>query len=254
MAHVYSFYGMQFLRSLVENVRFGSVDIPTFCESLVENARFGRLRSQFFWKLSWKTQFLGRSFGKCPFWKASFSVFAKDACFGSLPSQFLEQSRGKRLSRKPSFSVAKVYRGKCCESIVENARFGSLRKKGGGQGKGKERECFLTFAPLGGCPDACVSFFLARCAIGTAASGWKLRLREFTFARLLCRWAGARTLAWVLSWLAVLGAAASGRKLRLRELTFPAPLVGCANACVSFFLARCARGGCKHLGPESARI
>ena len=40
----------------------------------------------------------------------------------------------------------------------------------------------------------------------------------------------------------MLGAAASGRNLRLCEFTFArcVPLGSCANACVKFFLARCA--------------
>ena len=57
-------------------------------------------------------------------------------------------------------------------------------------------------------------------------------------------------------WKAVLGAAASGRKngacANLRSLAVP--LGGCANACVSFFLARCARGGCKRSQTEPALI
>ena len=53
--------------------------------------------------------------------------------------------------------------------------------------------------------------------------------------------------------LAVLGAAASGPKLRLREFTFARCAVG-ANACVSFFLGRCTRGGCKWSETAIARI
>ena len=48
---------------------------------------------------------------------------------------------------------------------------------------------------------------------------------------------------------------ANGACASLRSL--PVPLGGCANACVSFFLARCAavhRGGCKWSEPELALI
>ena len=60
---------------------------------------------------------------------------------------------------------------------------------------------------LGGCANACLSFFLGSLCLGAAASGRKMRLREFTFARC-----------------------AIGR---LRQRLF------------EFFLARCARGGCR---------
>ena len=57
------------------------------------------------------------------------------------------------------------------------------------------------------------------------------------YVRSLCRWAVAPALVCVFRWLAAIGAAASGWKLRLREFTFARCAVGrfCANACVSFF-------------------
>ena len=92
---------------------------------------------------------------------------------------------------------------------------------------------------LGGCASACVIFFLPRCASGVG---------NWDCVRSLCRWAVAWTFAWNFPCLAVLGAAASGRKLRLRSLrSLAVPLGGGANACVSFFLPRCARGSCKRL-------
>ena len=126
---------------------------------------------------------------------------------------------------------------------------------------------------------------------GAVASRWKPCAR--IYVRSLCPWAATPTLVCFFSGLAVLGAAASGRKLRLREFTFAlcavgrlrqrlrwlflgslcqgrleavgnwdcanlrslaVPLGGCANACVSFFLARCSMGGCKRWETEIARI
>ena len=68
--------------------------------------------------------------------------------------------------------------------------------------------------PLGGCAKACVNFFLARCARGGCK--WSKTELVLIYVRSLCRWAVARTLARVFSWLAVLGAAASGRTKSLR--------------------------------------
>ena len=121
---------LQFSRSLVENIRFGSVDshflrksrgkrweasfsvfgtvswktlvlegfILSFSDSLVENARFRRLRSPF----------LGQSRGKRSFWKASFSVFRtvswKTLALGGFVLRFWD-------------------------SLVENARFGRLHSQ-----------------------------------------------------------------------------------------------------------------------------
>ena len=96
--------------------------------------------------------------------------------------------------------------------------------------------------PLGRCANACVSFSLACCARGSAPSG----------RTSLCRWAVARTLASVFSWLALLWAAASGREMRLREFTLARCVVGWS--CVSCFLARCARGGSKRSETAIARI
>ena len=70
--------------------------------------------------------------------------------------------------------------------------------------------------PLGGCANACASFFLARCAMG--------RLQRVE----------------------------NGACGNLRSLAVP--MGGCANAGVNFFLARCARGGCKWSGTELALI
>ena len=96
-----------FCESLVENVRLAGF-ILSFNESLVENVRFGSVDAQF----------LGGSRGKHSFWKCGFSVSGKvswktfvlevfrlsffeslveNALFGSLPTQFLRKSRGKRL-------------------------------------------------------------------------------------------------------------------------------------------------------------
>ena len=44
----------------------------------------------------------------------------------------------------------------------------------------------------------------------------------------------------------------NGACANLRSLAVP--LGGCANACASFFLARCARGGCKWSDKELALI
>ena len=44
----------------------------------------------------------------------------------------------------------------------------------------------------------------------------------------------------------------NGACANLRSLAVP--LGGCAKACVSFFLARCARGGCKWSETELALI
>ena len=68
--------------------------------------------------------------------------------------------------------------------------------------------------PLEGCANACASFFLAHCARG--GSKWSETELALIYVRSLCRWAVARTLARVFSWLAVLGAAPNGRKRSLR--------------------------------------
>ena len=68
--------------------------------------------------------------------------------------------------------------------------------------------------PLGGCAKACVNFFLARCARGGCK--WSETELALIYVRSLCRWAVARKLACIFSWLAVLGAVASGRKRSLR--------------------------------------
>ena len=68
--------------------------------------------------------------------------------------------------------------------------------------------------PLGGCAKACVSFFLPRCARGGCK--WLDTELALIYVRSLCRWAVARKLAFIFSWLAVLGAAAKGRKRSLR--------------------------------------
>ena len=137
------------------------------------------------------------------------------------------------------------------------------------------REGLRVFFPCSLCPWvvarklACVFSVLA--VLGAAANGWKLRLREFTFARCargsckrletatariyvrsLCCWAVARTLACVFSVLAVLQTVGNCDCANLRSLAVP--LGGCVKACVSFFLPRCARGGCKRSETEIARI
>ena len=43
-------------------------------------------------------------------------------------------------------------------------------------------------------------------------------------------------------------------QVKLRLLHIPAPLIGCDNVCLIFFLARCARGVCKLSETEFARI
>ena len=58
--------------------------------------------------------------------------------------------------------------------------------------------------PWGGCANAGVSFFLARCARG--GGKWSETELALMYVRSLCRWA----------WLAVLGAAASDWKRNLR--------------------------------------
>ena len=59
--------------------------------------------------------------------------------------------------------------------------------------------------PLGGCANACVSFFLARCSRGGCK--WSETELALIYVRSLCCWAVARTLVGVFSWLARLGAA-----------------------------------------------
>ena len=84
---------------------------------------------------------------------------------------------------------------------------------------------------MGGCANACVSFFLACCARGSCKRSETETAR--TYARSLCHWVVAPTLASVFSWRAMLGAAASGRKLRLHGLTLTYCAVGrLPNACV----------------------
>ena len=68
--------------------------------------------------------------------------------------------------------------------------------------------------PLGSCANACANFFLARCARGSCK--WSETGLRLIYVRSLCRWAVARTLAGIFSWLAVLGAAARCRKQSLR--------------------------------------
>ena len=134
--------------------------------------------------------------------------------------------------------------------------------------------------PLGGCDNACVIFFLARCARG----GCKLLETELTrnyFPTCCCdirkRENERQSKEFVFSlWFAVLGAFALPlvRWKVSAQFTFQfvavtlgfafsifvflvrlaVPLGGCDNACVIFFLARCARGGCKLSETELARI
>ena len=129
----------------------------------MENARFGRLRSQFL--------------GKRLVWKTVFAAFAKVSwktlVFGRLHSQFFAQVSWKTL-------VLEVWKDR-----------GRARER-----KGMEK---------------------AKGAVTVCAVG---RLHQGANVRSLCRWAFAPTLAWVFWCLAVLGAAASGQRLRLREFTF----------------------------------
>ena len=87
-------------KSLVWKTLVLQVFLLTFGDSLAQNVRFGGLHSQFWHK----------SRGKCSFWKASFSAFAKKASWKTLVLEgftfsFLQQSRGKRSFWKASFSV-----------------------------------------------------------------------------------------------------------------------------------------------------
>ena len=89
--------------------------------------------------------------------------------------------------------------------------------------------------------------------LGAVASCWKLLAR--IHVRSLCRWTVAPTLAWFFSGLAVLEplqAVGNWARADLRSLAVP--LGGCDNTCVNFVWARCARGSCKLLETELARI
>ena len=97
-------------------------------------------------------------------------------------------------------------------------------------------------------------FFLGSCAIGVAASGPKLRLREFTFARCALGQLRQPLRKFFLGWLCW-GQLQGVRHSDCASLcSLAVPLGGCANACVSFFLALCARGGCKRSEAAIARI
>ena len=115
--------------------------------SLVENAHLGSLDCHFWWK----------SRGKCSFWKLGFSLLVQVSCktlvlevwivtfgaslvenarFGSLDCHFLWKSCGKCSFWKLGLSnlvkvswkmlVLEAWIVACGESLVENARFGSL--------------------------------------------------------------------------------------------------------------------------------
>ena len=91
-------------------------------------------------------------------------------------SHFLRMSREKRSFWEASFSVF----GKVSwKPLVLEVWIGKSR--------GKRSFCKTSV------PSACLSFLLARCAIGAAASGRKLRC--VIHVRSLCRWAVAPTLA-----------------------------------------------------------
>ena len=80
--------------------------LVTFGESLVENARFGSLACHFWWK----------SRGKCSFWKLGFSLLVKVSC---------------------KMLVLEAWLVTFGESLVENARFGSLACHFWWQSRGK---------------------------------------------------------------------------------------------------------------------
>ena len=87
-------FSLSFCKSLVENVRFGSLP-SEFWERLVENGRFGRFHSQFLRRSrGFHSQFLRTSHGKHSFWKSSillsfFESLVENARCGRLHSQLL---------------------------------------------------------------------------------------------------------------------------------------------------------------------
>ena len=93
-----------------------------------------------------------------------------------------------------------------CESLVENVIF--FEK---------------TIVALGGCANACVSFFLPRCARGGCKQSEAAIAR--VYARSLLGGCANACLIF-LARCARLGAAANGGKLRLREFTFARCAVG----------------------------